>query len=102
MERRERDKQQADHAQEQAQQQQPDRQRERVPGAQDFGDVVVHPNGNDGATASQQAFGAQAYTQGNDVQFGAGQHAPGQQDGKQLLAHELSHVVQQQNGKAQE
>lgn len=96
MERRERDKQGNDQAQETADQQQAERPRDRGLGA-DFSGVQIHPNGAGGATASEQAFGAQAYTQGNDVHFGQGQAQPGAQDGKQLLAHELAHTVQQNN-----
>jgi hypothetical protein len=38
---------------------------------------------------------ANAYTVGQDVVFGAGQYAPGSTRGAHLLAHELTHVVQQ-------
>lgn len=39
-------------------------------------------------------LGAQAYTHGSDLHFGAGQYAPGAGN-SQLLGHELAHVVQQ-------
>jgi hypothetical protein len=59
----------------------------------DFGDVRVH----DDATAAASARGVQAlaYTVGKDVVFGAGQYSPGTSAGRHLLAHELTHVVQQ-------
>jgi len=50
---------------------------------------------------SEQApsLGALAYTQGNDVHFAPGQYDPGSQKGQELLGHELSHVVQQREGR---
>jgi hypothetical protein len=59
----------------------------------DFGDVRIH----DDATAAASARGVQAlaYTVGKDVVFGAGQYAPGTEVGRHLLAHELTHVIQQ-------
>lgn len=59
----------------------------------DFGNVRIH-NGPqaDWAAASVQA---RAFTLGRDVVFAAGQHDPGSEGGKRLLAHELTHVVQQ-------
>jgi hypothetical protein len=39
--------------------------------------------------------GAQAFAQGNDVSFSSGAFAPGTPAGKQLMAHELTHVIQQ-------
>lgn len=59
----------------------------------DFGGVRVH---SDGAAASAaQAVQARAYTAGRDIVFGAGQYAPATVEGKRLVAHELTHVVQQ-------
>ncbi|MDJ0509390.1 MAG: DUF4157 domain-containing protein [Crocosphaera sp.] len=40
-------------------------------------------------------MGAQAFTHGNDVYFNSGKFNPGSSSGKELLAHELTHVVQQ-------
>lgn len=40
-------------------------------------------------------LGAQAFTQGNDVHFNPGKNDPNSSNGKQLLGHELTHVVQQ-------
>jgi hypothetical protein len=59
----------------------------------DFADVRLHsgPAASDLARSVQ----ARAFTLGNSVVFGAGQYAPGSSSGRQLLAHELTHVVQQ-------
>lgn len=62
----------------------------------DFSRVRVHTDSK--AAESARAVNAQAYTVGRDVLFGAGQYAPGTQTGKSLLAHELTHVVQQSAG----
>src|SRR6185369_2061300 len=59
----------------------------------DFSDVRLH-TGSDAAEASQN-IGAKAFTVGNDVAFGAAQYSPETGAGKTLLAHELTHVVQQ-------
>jgi hypothetical protein len=59
----------------------------------DFGRVRVHSD--DRAASSAKAMGAQAYTVGSDVVFGAGRYAPQTTEGRRLLAHELTHVVQQ-------
>ena len=59
----------------------------------DFSRVRVHS----GAAAEQSAreVDANAYTVGHNIVFGTGQYAPGAQEGRRLLAHELTHVVQQ-------
>ena len=62
----------------------------------DFSRVRVHTDAC--AARSAQALGAQAYTLGNNMVLGAGQYAPHTDAGKHLLAHELAHVVQQDNG----
>jgi hypothetical protein len=59
----------------------------------DFSQVRVHADGR--AAASAQAVDAQAYTVGRSVVFGAGRYAPASAAGRDLLAHELAHVVQQ-------
>jgi hypothetical protein len=58
-----------------------------------FGKVRIHC----GATSekSAQDLNAHAYSAGNDIVFGAGRFAPATQEGRQLIAHELAHVVQQ-------
>jgi hypothetical protein len=50
------------------------------------------------ADSLNQQLGAQAFTHGADVYMGAGKYAPGSSDGQRLLAHELTHVVQQGAG----
>jgi hypothetical protein len=60
---------------------------------QDFSHVRVHTGSQ--ASESANAVNALAYTVGQDVVFGAGQYAPETTTGRQLLAHELSHVLQQ-------
>ena len=59
----------------------------------DFSRVRVHS----GAAAEQSArdVNANAYTVGHNIVFGAGQFAPGTHGGRRLIAHELTHVVQQ-------
>jgi uncharacterized protein DUF4157/putative peptidoglycan binding protein len=59
----------------------------------DFSQVRIHTGAR--ATESARAVSARAYTVGQDVVFGAGQYAPGTAAGQRLLAHELTHVVQQ-------
>ncbi len=59
----------------------------------DFSNVRVHTDAK--AAESAQAVNAQAYTVGRDIVFGTGQYVPEIAAGKRLLAHELTHVVQQ-------
>lgn len=63
----------------------------------DFGDVRVHTDG--AAAQSAQAIHARAYTSGRDIVFGPGQYAPHTAAGQRLLAHELTHVAQQAEGR---
>jgi hypothetical protein len=62
----------------------------------DFSGVRVHTDAK--AAESAWAVNARAYTVGRNIVFGAGQYAPGVSEGQRLLAHELTHVVQQQGG----
>ena len=62
----------------------------------DFSSVRVHTD--ERAADSARSVNALAYTVGRDVIFGAGQYNPGTATGKRLLAHELTHVVQQSSG----
>jgi len=64
----------------------------------DFGRVRVHAGGQ--AAEAAQSVHARAYTVGNEIVFGAGQYAPRTSHGARLLAHELTHVVQQSTGAA--
>ncbi|WP_146348159.1 eCIS core domain-containing protein [Phaeobacter marinintestinus] len=59
----------------------------------DFSRVRLH----DGPRAAEAArnIGARAYTLGSDIAFAAGQYAPDTHTGRRLLAHELTHTVQQ-------
>jgi hypothetical protein len=59
----------------------------------DFGKVRVHLDQR--AAMSANAIGALAYTCGESIVFGPGQHRPDTKEGRHLLAHELAHVVQQ-------
>ncbi len=59
----------------------------------DFGHVRVHDGPEAGLSAD--ALEAHAYTIGSDIVFNQGQFNPNSADGDELLAHELTHVVQQ-------
>lgn len=62
----------------------------------DFGDVRVHTDG--AAHESARAVNAQAYTVGQNIVFQRGNYDPTSDGGRHMLAHELTHVVQQRNG----
>jgi hypothetical protein len=62
----------------------------------DFGKVRVHSD--DRASQSAVSLGARAYTVGHHLVFAKGQYAPHNSGGRQLIAHELAHVVQQDGG----
>jgi len=59
----------------------------------DFGDVRIHTGGK--ADRAARSIDAQAFTLGNDMVFQSNVYQPGTREGKRLLAHELTHVVQQ-------
>ncbi len=59
----------------------------------DFSNVNIH-NDSEAAQMSQN-IGAQAFTHGNDVYFNEGKYNPNSKEGKHLLAHELTHTIQQ-------
>ncbi|MFQ5410283.1 MAG: DUF4157 domain-containing protein, partial [Anaerolineales bacterium] len=59
----------------------------------DFSNVRVHTDSR--AEQLNNRIQAQAFTRGSDVFFGAGKYNPGTTAGNHLLAHELTHVVQQ-------
>ncbi|MCA9979577.1 MAG: DUF4157 domain-containing protein, partial [Anaerolineales bacterium] len=59
----------------------------------DFEDVRVHTNGE--ANQLSRSLGAAAFTTDNDIFFREGHYNPQSGDGQKLLAHELTHVVQQ-------
>ena len=60
----------------------------------DFSGVRVHTGSE--AAASAQQVGAHAYTVGNDIVFANGKYDPDSSSGRHLLAHELTHTIQQQ------
>ncbi len=62
----------------------------------DFSNVRVHTDS--GADSLSRSLNAKAFTHGSDVYFSSGSYSPGTSAGKQLLAHELTHVVQQSGG----
>lgn len=62
----------------------------------DFSDVRVHAG-----SSKAPEVGALAYTQGSDIHFAPGQFSQDSSAGKQLLGHELTHVVQQREGRVQ-
>jgi Domain of unknown function (DUF4157) len=61
--------------------------------AHDFGKVRVHTGAH--ADRAARAVSAEAFTVGSDIAFRSGLYAPGTSAGRHLLAHELTHVVQQ-------
>lgn len=63
----------------------------------DFSQVRLHTDTQ--AAESARAVNARAYTVGQDVVFRAGQYAPESSKGQRLMAHELTHVVQQSRKK---
>jgi len=65
---------------------------ERAFGA-DFSSVRIHQG------PQAQALGALAYTQGTSIHFAPGQYHPDSRSGQALLGHELTHVVQQSQGR---
>jgi|GEM_PF-3051340 len=66
----------------------------------DFSQVRVHTDAK--AAKSAKVVGAIAYTFGRNVVFSAGQYSPSSTKGKKLLAHELTHVVQQGSSQLQQ
>lgn len=59
----------------------------------DFSGVRIHADSTAGRMS--ESVQAQAFTSGNDIYFGAGQYSPQSTDGQKLLAHELTHTIQQ-------
>ncbi len=64
----------------------------------DFSDVRVHTDGTSGALALD--LQARAFTVGHHIVFAPGAFRPDEEPGRRLLAHELTHVVQQRGGPA--
>jgi|GEM_PF-2599982 len=61
----------------------------------DFSDVRIHDS------SKAQSMGARAMTRGSEIFFAPGQFNPATKEGQSLLGHELSHVVQQREGRVQ-
>lgn len=61
----------------------------------DFSRVRIHADAR--AAESAKDVGARAYTVGNHIAFGAGRYSPATVEGQRLLAHELTHTIQQEN-----
>ena len=59
----------------------------------DLSHVRIHTGGN--AASLSRQLNAKAFTVGNDIYFGAGQYQPHSPSGQHLLAHELTHTIQQ-------
>jgi hypothetical protein len=59
----------------------------------DFSGVRVHTGGQ--ADTLNRSLNAKAFTTGQDIFFGKGQYNPGSSGGQKLIAHELTHTVQQ-------
>lgn len=62
----------------------------------DLSDVKIHTDAD--AVQMNTDLGARAFTNGRDIYFNEGQYNPGSKEGKHLLAHELTHTVQQTGG----
>jgi Domain of unknown function (DUF4157)/Pretoxin HINT domain len=65
---------------------------------EDLSAVRVHADAR--AADSAAALQADAYTVGRDIYFGAGKYSPGSSEGTRLIAHEVTHTLQQSEGKA--
>ena len=65
----------------------------------DFSNVKVHTDTQ--SDQLNQSIQARAFTTGQDVFFRQGEYNPGSRGGQELLAHELTHVVQQSGGLVQ-
>ena len=65
---------------------------------QDFSGVKVHTDAE--SQSLSQQLEAKAFTTGQDIFFNEGTYQPGSSSGQELLAHELTHVVQQRSGAA--
>ncbi|WP_343706250.1 DUF4157 domain-containing protein [Flavobacterium sp.] len=63
----------------------------------DFSNVNIHTDSR--AVQMSEELGAQAFTHGNDVYFNKGKYNPDSKEGKHLLAHELTHTIQQTGAK---
>lgn len=80
----------------------PGQLRSQMEGAfgQGFSNVRIHSDSS--AAELSRSIGAKAFTYGNDIYFNAGQYRPETSEGMHLLAHELTHTVQQSGKVARE
>lgn len=62
----------------------------------DFSDVRIHTGQR--ATQAARSIEARAFTLGSNIAFSKGEYRPASREGRQLLAHELTHVIQQSQG----
>ncbi|MCA9958773.1 MAG: DUF4157 domain-containing protein, partial [Anaerolineales bacterium] len=62
----------------------------------DFSGVKIHTDGQ--ADSLNRSLDARAFTTGQDIFFRQGEYNPGNRGGQELIAHELTHVVQQNSG----
>ena len=62
----------------------------------DFSNVRIHTDFE--AAQMSSDIGAKAFTNGNDIYFNQNQYNPNSKEGKHLLAHELTHTIQQKGG----
>jgi Zn-dependent peptidase ImmA (M78 family) len=65
----------------------------------DFGKVKIHTDTQ--ANQSARDIGAYAYTHRHNIVFAGGQYQPGTESGKKMIAHELTHVLQQNSSHSQ-
>ncbi len=65
----------------------------------DFNQVRVHDDSH--AARAAEALNARAFTLGRNIVFGPGEYKQGTASGRKLLAHELTHVMQQESGNGQ-
>jgi hypothetical protein len=63
--------------------------------AADFSDVKIHTDSS--AIQMSKELGSHAFTHGKDIYFNSGKYNPDSFEGKHLLAHELTHTMQQNN-----
>ena len=63
----------------------------------DFSRVRIHTNSS--AVQMSQSLNAQAFAHGGDIYFNSGKYNPDTSQGKHLLAHELTHTIQQGSSK---
>ncbi|MCP5114100.1 MAG: DUF4157 domain-containing protein [bacterium] len=61
----------------------------------DFSPVRIHTSSR--AARAARAVQARAFTLGRDIVFGSGQYDPGAEQGRRLIAHELTHTIQQRH-----